>query len=73
MLVLSRKIEESILIGENIEIKILDVTGDKVQIGITAPKEVTVLRSELKETIEENKSSATGASKDLLQELFGKK
>ncbi len=73
MLVLSRKIEESILIGENIEIKILDVTGDKVQIGITAPKEVTVLRSELKETIEENKSSATGVSKDLLQELFGKK
>lgn len=73
MLVLSRKIEESILIGENIEIKILDVTGDKVQIGITAPKEVTVLRSELKETIEENKSSATGSSKDLLQELFGKK
>lgn len=73
MLVLSRKVEESILIGDNIEIKVLDVIGDKVQIGISAPKEITVLRSELKETMDENKSSTASISKDALENLFGKK
>lgn len=73
MLVLSRKVEESILIGDNIEVKVLDVIGDKVQIGISAPKEITVLRSELKETMDENKNSTASISKDALEELFGKK
>lgn len=73
MLVLSRKVEESILIGDNIEVKVLDVIGDKVQIGISAPKEITVLRSELKETMDENKSSTASISKDALENLFGKK
>lgn len=73
MLVLSRKVEESILIGDNIEVKVLDVIGDKVQIGISAPKEITVLRSELKETMDENKNSTVSISKDALEELFGKK
>lgn len=47
MLVLRRKPGEKIAIGEKIAVEILDVQGDLVRIGITAPKEILVLRSEL--------------------------
>ena len=70
MLVLSRKKGETIIIDNKIEVKILDVTGDKVQIGIAAPKEITVVRSELRETIEENKNSVASASRDKLASLL---
>lgn len=49
MLVLSRKIDESILISNNIELIIVDIIGDKVKIGINAPKDVRILRSEIYE------------------------
>lgn len=49
MLVLSRKKEESIIINDNIVIKIVDVRGDKVRIGIEAPKNVTIDREEVYE------------------------
>lgn len=47
MLVLTRKTEESILIGDNIEIRVLGVSGDKVRIGIEAPREIEVFRKEV--------------------------
>lgn len=47
MLVLTRKKEQSIVIGENIEIMVLGVSGDKVRLGITAPREVEVFRKEV--------------------------
>ena len=47
MLVLSRKTDESIVIDERITITILEVRGDKIRIGIEAPKEVPILREEL--------------------------
>lgn len=47
MLVLSRKIEESIIIDSNITVTVLDVRGDKVKLGISAPKDVTVNREEV--------------------------
>lgn len=47
MLVLVRKPGESLLIGEDIELKIVDVSGDQVRIGIQAPREVTIVRKEL--------------------------
>ena len=47
MLVLSRKKHESIRIGEDIEIKVLDVRGGRVRLGIVAPVEVSVVRHEL--------------------------
>jgi carbon storage regulator len=47
MLVLSRKTNESILIGDGITIKIIEVRGGGVRIGIEAPKEIGILRSEL--------------------------
>ncbi len=61
MLVLSRKAGESIMIGENIVVKILKIEGESVKIGIEAPKEYKVYRKELydrivKENVEASKS-----------------
>ncbi|WP_341279875.1 carbon storage regulator CsrA [Paenibacillus sp. FSL H8-0537] len=52
MLVLSRKKGESILIGEHIELTVLEVVGDTVKLGIKAPKEVELLRKELYVSVE---------------------
>ena len=51
MLVLSRKSMERIQIGDNVVVTVLEIHGNKVRIGIDAPKEIHVLRSELKEGI----------------------
>jgi len=51
MLVLSRKKDESILIGDSIVITIVDIRGDKVKIGIDAPRDVAVHRQEVMESI----------------------
>lgn len=49
MLVLSRKKQEQILIGENIVLTIVEIRGDKIRIGVEAPKDVLVLRRELQD------------------------
>ncbi|NLP44083.1 MAG: carbon storage regulator CsrA [Peptococcaceae bacterium] len=51
MLVLARKIDEKIKIGDDIEITILGITGDTVRIGIEAPRHVRILRNEVYEDI----------------------
>ncbi len=51
MLVLSRQRDESIMIGDDVEIIIVDIRGDKVRLGITAPMEIPVHRKEVYETI----------------------
>ena len=51
MLVLSRKSTERIQIGDNVVVTVLEIRGNKVRIGIDAPKEIHVLRSELKEVL----------------------
>ena len=51
MLVLSRQRDQSIMIGDDVEITIVDVRGDKVRIGINAPREVSVHRKEVYEAI----------------------
>ena len=55
MLVLSRQKDESIIIGDNVEVTIVDVRGDKVRLGITAPKEIPVHRREVYEAIQREK------------------
>ncbi len=56
MLVLSRQKEESIIIGDDIEVTIIDVRGDKVRLGINAPKSITVHRKEVYESIQREKA-----------------
>ena len=58
MLVISRKPGEKLKIGESVYLTILSVNGDKVTIGVDAPKNVNILRGELMETIEYNKESS---------------
>ena len=58
MLILSRKKGESLVLGGEIEVTVVDVTGDKVRLGIKAPENVSVLRAELKQTADQNKDSA---------------
>ncbi len=56
MLVLSRQKDESIIIGDNVEITIVDIRGDKVRLGITAPKDIPVHRREVYEAIQREKA-----------------
>lgn len=56
MLVLSRQRDESIIIGDNIVITIVDIRGDKVRLGIDAPKEVPVHRQEVYDAIQRENS-----------------
>lgn len=56
MLVLSRQKDESIMIGDDVEVTIVDVRGDKVRLGITAPKSVPVHRREVYEVIQREKA-----------------
>lgn len=58
MLVLSRQRDESIMIGDDVEVTIVDVRGDKVRLGITAPKEIPVHRREVYEAIQREKREA---------------
>lgn len=70
MLALSRKKDESIIINNNIEITIIEVKGEQVKIGITAPKSVPVYRKEVYDQIQEsNKEAANSVSLEALKEL----
>lgn len=71
MLALSRKENESIMIGNDIEITILEVKGEQVKIGITAPKSVPIYREEVYAQIKEaNKEAASDTAQDTLKNLF---
>ena len=59
MLVLSRQRDESIIIGDNIVVTIVDVRGDKVRLGIEAPREVSVHRREVYEAIQRENQAAS--------------
>lgn len=61
MLVLTRKKEQSIVIGGNIEVMVLGVSGDKVRLGITAPRDIEVFR---KEVINERDPAAVDSETD---------
>jgi len=62
MLVLSRQRDESIMIGDNIQITIVDIRGDKVRLGIVAPTEIPVHRKEVYEAIQRENQKASGVT-----------
>ena len=58
MLVLARKVNENIIIGDNTEIMIVEIKGDQVKIGINAPKEISVYRGEIYQEIQNENIAA---------------
>jgi len=68
MLVLKRKRDESIMIGDSIEITVVEVRGDTVKIGVSAPVSITVYRKEIYEAIQrENIAASKSSPRDLSQ------
>lgn len=77
MLVLARKTDQAILLGDGIRIVILGVSGDRVRIGIEAPREIPILRQELRDAVEEANIDASGTASAVerwktLQSAMGK-
>ncbi len=71
MLALARKVNESIMIGNDIEITILEIKGDQIKIGVKAPKSVPIYRKELYVQIQdENKKAGEKVDVDALKGLF---
>ena len=71
MLTLTRKKGESIVLNNNIEITILEIRGEQVKIGISAPRDVSIYRKEVYLQIqEENKASIDPTSLDILKEFM---
>jgi carbon storage regulator len=64
VLVLSRQKDESIMIGDNVEITIIEVRGEKVRLGITAPRETPVHRREVYDAIQAEKKSKEESESD---------
>jgi len=73
MLVLSRKVNETIQIGDDIEIRILEVKGDTIRIGIEAPKSIDILRGELVQSISDSNTEAITLDVTLFSQLQKKK
>lgn len=72
MLILQRKKGESLTINDNITVTIMDSGPDWVKLAIDAPKEIPVLRSELKEAADENKKASVEVPQTVLNEILKK-
>lgn len=70
MLVLSRKVGESIVIQDQIEVTVLGVEGDNVRIGISAPKDVDIFRKEVYLSIQQSNRESAAPSQSNLSELI---
>jgi carbon storage regulator len=70
MLVLSRHREEAIMVGDDVEIVVVDIRGDKVRLGVNAPSRVAVHRKEIYESIRQENAQAAGL-RDVLGRLPG--
>lgn len=75
MLILSRKTDQSIKIGEDITITIIEIRGDQVKIGVEAPKNVKVFRQEVFNAIKSENAAASSVNSDkigALSKILGK-
>lgn len=74
MLALARKINQSIMIGNDVEITLLEIKGDQIKIGIKAPKNVPIYRKEIYAQIqEENKSAGQEVDVNKIRDIFHSK
>ncbi|GMV96680.1 MAG: carbon storage regulator CsrA [Phycisphaerae bacterium] len=71
MLVLSRQRDQTIMIGDDIEITVVDIRGDKVRLGINAPQSVTVHRKEVYEAIKRENRAAAGVKPEDIANVAG--
>ena len=69
MLALTRKKNEAIIIDGNIEVKVLEIVGDKVKLGISAPKEIDIYREEVYLQVLESNKSASVAQPSVLADI----
>lgn len=72
MLVLSRQKDQTIMIGDDVEITVVDIRGDKVRLGISAPSKIPVHRKEVYEAIKRENQEAANVSPDDISKLEGK-
>lgn len=71
MLALARKVNQSIVIGNDIEVTLLEIKGDQIKIGISAPKNVPIYRKEIYDQIqEENKNAVQEVDLEKIRDLF---
>jgi carbon storage regulator len=71
MLILARRIGESIMIGDQVELTVVDIKGDQVKLGINAPSQVKVYRREVYTAIQEENRAAASAAPQTLPSLQG--
>lgn len=69
MLIITRKASESIWIGEDIEIRVTEIGGDRVKIGINAPRDVRIMRGELADTLRLNEEASVLPDPGSLEQL----
>ncbi len=71
MLILSRRLNESIMIGDEVEVTITEIKGDQVKLGINAPKQIKVHRKEIYLAIQKENIDASKSAVDKIEEIGG--
>ena len=65
MLILTRKVDQGIVIGDGIVIKVIGIEGNKVKLGVDAPKNITILREEIVEAVKQENRTAVNLDIDI--------
>ena len=72
MLLIRRRVGESILLGEDVEIQVIDITPSRVKLGIIAPREVPVLRKEIRLSAEQNRAASVSLNPETIASLVSR-